>query len=383
MKKLTLLISGTMTVLAGAAVAPSLPGMAHFFEGHRNGDLGVKMVLTLPGLFTAIAAPWVGLIADRLGRKGLLVASAILYGLAGSAGTWLESLEWILVSRALLGVAVGGIMTMTVTLIADYYDGKERQDVMGKQAAFMGFGGVLYFSLGGVLADVSWRTPFGSYLAVFMLVPLIVIFIEEPRKDEMERLTLDRAQEGFIPWGSVVPMYALALFHSAVFYMIPVHIPFLLDSFGVASSTKVGFAIAGFTLLSAMVSMCYGRVKSQFTFYAVFALSFALMAIGYLVIANSNAYLVVLSGLMVAGLGMGLWGPNLNVVMSAQVPGAARARVMGGLTTCLFLGQFLSPLLTQPIIHRLGLAATYGLAGAGLGLVFVAFTVLQIRTSFS
>jgi MFS family permease len=53
------------------------------------------------------------------------------------------------------------MMTTATTLIADYYEGERRSAVMGQQAAFMGFGGVVFLVLGGVLADLSWRAPFG------------------------------------------------------------------------------------------------------------------------------------------------------------------------------------------------------------------------------
>lgn len=60
---------------------------------------------------------------------------------------------------------------------------------------------------------------------------------------------------------------------------------------------------------------------------------------------------------------LGLLTPNLNVWTTITVPAALRGRALGGLTTCLFLGQFLSPIVTQPLNQAINLAGTYGLVG--------------------
>jgi MFS family permease len=110
----TLLVASALTVMAGATIAPSLPTMQARFVEVAHADLLVRLVLTLPALFVVIGAPLAGLMVDRWGRKPLLVVSLPLYGLAGSSGFFLESLSGILVGRALLGLAVAGIMTAAV-----------------------------------------------------------------------------------------------------------------------------------------------------------------------------------------------------------------------------------------------------------------------------
>ena len=69
------------------------------------------------------------------------------------------------------------------------------------------------------------------------------------------------------------------------------------------------------------------------------------------------------------GIGLGLIMPNLNVWASNEVPNALRGRALGGLTTFMFLGQFLSPIASLPVTETFGLTATYGLAGVLLAVV--------------
>ena len=130
-QRLMLLVASTMTVMAGAAIAPALPAIARHFSHVAGIDLWSRLVLTLPALFTAIGGALAGAVIDRFGRLRLLVTATVVYGIAGGAGGLADSIGMLLVSRALLGLSVGAIMTTTITLIADYYQGAERNRVMG------------------------------------------------------------------------------------------------------------------------------------------------------------------------------------------------------------------------------------------------------------
>ena len=99
---------------------------AHFAEVPGSAVL-VPVVLTLPALVIALLAPFAGIIADRLGRKPLLLASMLLYVLCGVLPLWLESLPAIVLSRAGIGLAEAGIMTCCTTLMGDYYSGARRE----------------------------------------------------------------------------------------------------------------------------------------------------------------------------------------------------------------------------------------------------------------
>lgn len=121
--KATLLLSSSLTVMAGATIAPSLPALRDYFAATPNADYWVRLVLTMPALFIAIGAPFVGTIIDRFGPKPLLALAVLLYGIAGSSGAVLNAIGLILIGRVLLGLSVAGIMTTATALIADYYVG--------------------------------------------------------------------------------------------------------------------------------------------------------------------------------------------------------------------------------------------------------------------
>lgn len=377
--------------MSGATVAPSLPAMKQHFEtAITDVDLRttlVKLIITLPALFIVIGSPIAGLIVDRFGRKSLLLITAMVYGLAGSSGLYLESLPAILLGRAVLGLAVAGVIVSATTLIADYYSGPARAAFMGLQAGFMGLGGVLFLTLGGVLAQQNWHYPFGIYLFAWLIVPLIFAFVLEPDSAERE---LDNSSEANIgvasdaaqpslPIGVMAIVYGLTALSQIAFYLIPVQLPFLLEQLVKALPSQSGMAIALCTLFSAIASLTYGKLKQRMEFVAFLPMIFGLMGIGYLLIGQSSNWSQVLAGLAIAGMGLGILMPNMSVWLSTAVPDAIRGRALGGLSTAMFLGQFLSPIVTQPLTKTLGLSGTYAATGGGLVVVALGFAIFKSK----
>jgi MFS family permease len=368
--QLTLMMVSTLTVMSGATIAPSLPSMREYFATVPNADYLVRLALTLPALFIALGAPIVGISIDRLGRKPLLLLALCLYGIAGSSGFLLNDLNLLLVGRALLGVSVAGIMTIATTLIADYYTGATRAQFLGLQAGFMGLGGVLFLTLGGFLADINWRLPFLIYLMALALFPLALFSLPEPprRQSNPQVANVPTTESQHFPFQLVALTYGIALISQIVFYFIPVQLPFYLTQVANTNAAQEGFAIALLSLFSAISSILYRRIKARFSFIAIYGIAFLNMGLGYGIISATGNYAIVSIGLVIAGAGLGLLMPNMNLCLTSVTPEALRGRVISGITTSFFLGQFLSPFVSQPLSKMVGLAAIYGW-GAGLMLI--------------
>lgn len=375
--KATLLLTSTLTVMSGATIAPSLPAMQEYFADVENSALLVRLVLTIPALFIAIGGLFAGQLVDRIGRKPLLIASTLIYGLAGGSGLILNSLGTILIGRALLGLSVAGVMTGVTTLIADYYTGQKRANFMGLQAAFMGLGGVVFLSVGGVIADRNWRFPFLIYLSAWAILIAIAVTLYEPNLTN-NQVSDSSATKAQMPMGVLAMIYGVALFYMVAFYLIPVQLPFYLQNFSNASASAAGLAIAASTLASSIASLRYGFVKERLGYVQIVIIAFAVAALGYFIIGIAGNYQLVLLGLIIAGLGFGLLMPNLTVWLSSIIADALRGRALGGLTSFFFLGQFLSPLVAQPITNAVGLGRTYSLTG--FAMLIVALVFLTLRT---
>ncbi|OGH01941.1 MAG: hypothetical protein A2600_09440 [Candidatus Lambdaproteobacteria bacterium RIFOXYD1_FULL_56_27] len=360
-----------MTVMAGAIVTPSLPQMLTHFSEVPNSALLVRLVLTLPALFVGFGSPLAGWLLDRMGRRPILFFSLVLYGLGGTAGFWTTDLYHLLVTRALLGLGVAGIMTSSSTLVADYFKGPLYFRFMGFQVMAMALGGVVFLVGGGLLAGIGWQFPFLVYLFAFVVLPLAVYLVQEPPK------VGDHNAAGEVlasmPWSRTLPIYLLGFFSMVVFYLVPVQIPFLLTQTFQAPPAMIGFSVGSLTLTMGLLAPTFQRVKGRFASPAIFAYTFALLGLGLGLVSSTWSYPVVLAGLALAGMGLAYLFPNLNTVLVAVLPPTFRGRGMGLMSMAIFLGQFSSPILVSPLVPWLGLPGMFGVCSALLGLVSVGF----------
>src|SRR5699024_11584752 len=85
----------------------------------------------------------------------------------------------ILLFRLLLGAGVGLLMPLSMSLINDYYTGKERTQMMGFNSAFSNFGGIITMLVAGWLASFGWRIPFNVYVLGLGIFILIFFFLAE------------------------------------------------------------------------------------------------------------------------------------------------------------------------------------------------------------
>ncbi|WP_338763217.1 MFS transporter [Nocardia vulneris] len=371
----TILAAAMLTVMAPAVIAPSLPAMREVFAGVAGADVLVRLVLTITSLAIGITAPLAGMTADRIGRKPLLVGSLALFAVAGAAGFFVDTLGVLLVTRALVGVAVGGIMTAVSATITDWFDGPKRASFLGLQQAFASIGGVVFLPLAGLLAASNWKSPFWIYAASIAILPFALFALREQRRDQASG-PVGVVETGLPRPGIFRPiagLYLLAFLVTLAFYMAPTQLPFLLAELGTGPAV-VGAVIAATTLSSVAGALAFSPLRVRWTPSVVTAASVALLGAGWVLVGTAHSVAQVVAGLLVGGFGVGLAVPNLNLRLSDLAPAATRGRILSGLVTGIFLGQFVSPLILQPLIRATSIGGAFlwtgfaMLAGAALTL---------------
>jgi len=377
-QSLLLLLGSCLPVLGAVLLAPILPRMQEHFADTPGVAVLVPIALTLPALMIALLAPVAGIIADRLGRKPLLIGAMVLYTVCGVLPLWLESLQVIVISRAGIGVAEAAIMTCCTTMMGDYYSGARRERMFALQMVATSLSAAIFIAVGGVLGERGWRTPFALYGLGLVFLPLMAWLLWEPRAQVVTATTVSRA----FPWRPLAPLYALAFLAGLSLFIVPVQVGYLLNLLHVEGSQQIGLTM-GASQLGVLVGALSFRLFSGVPAYRQMLLALVAAGIGGGLLAVADSHGLVVIAVLINGLGIGLMMPTLLTWIMSQVDFQQRGRAAGGFTSMFFAGEFASPLVVLAITGGVtsALPAALGIV-AGVQLV-VALACIRLRGSGS
>ncbi len=327
-QSLLLLLGSCLPVLGAVLLAPVLPLMQQHFADTPGVAVLVPVALTLPALMIALLAPVAGIIADRLGRKPLLIGAMVLYTVCGVLPLWLESLQVIVISRAGIGVAEAAIMTCCTTMMGDYYSGARRERMFALQMVATSLSAAIFIAIGGVLGEHGWRTPFALYGLGLVFLPLMAWLLWEPRAQAATLTTAGRA----FPWRPLAPLYALAFLAGLSLFIVPVQVGYLLNLLHVEGSQQIGLTM-GASQFGVLVGALSFRLLSGVPAQRQMLLAFVAAGIGGGLLAVADSHGLVVIAVLINGLGIGLMMPTLLTWIMSQVDfqqrGQRRRRLHG------------------------------------------------------
>ncbi len=338
-----LVATAWLSVIASSLIGPVLPRMADVFKATPGVGLKLSLVATLPALFVAILSTPMGWVVDRVGRKQVLFWTVVVYGFVGTAPLWLASLDGVIVSRILVGVTEAAIMTAGTALIGDYFAGSSRGRWLAMQTGTAPFVSIAMLALGGVLGERSWRAPFAAYGFAFLLIPLVLWLIWEPRRAVREPATMAAPvlDEPF-RWGRLMWINLLTVFAMTAFLITIIQSGYLLSERGMTSPAQIGLWSAVASFANPLGALMFGLTQWRTTVKLVYA--FGMMAAGFAIISLGPGVGAVVVGSVIANLGSGFILPTLITWALSTLAPAQRGRGTGLWMSASFFGQFLSPL---------------------------------------
>jgi MFS family permease len=353
LRLVVLLAGGILGAMVQLAIAPALPGMAAYFTaGGQDGTFVAQNVTTIAAPAMALGAPLVGWLAGRLGKRRVLLASAIAYALAGGAGLFASDLWILLTSRLVLGVAAAGYLAVSVALIGDYYPIATRDRLIGWYAVIGAGGTLVVLKAAGLMTQIiGWHAPFGLYLLGFPLFLLGLFTLPKIRRVPIEAT-------GAVPRDSIIGawgIYVLITLISISLFVVSIQGTFLMTEEGIVDPAIQANILLLYMIGSVAGAYLFRFIRPALGFRLVLALTWGVLALGNIGFASTlNVYLLAAFAALV-GMGGGLMQPLTQTAVLNLVPPAANARAMGVAIGCIFLGQFLHPFILTPLRLAVGL----------------------------
>lgn len=345
-------------IASGALLGPVIPTIVKSFGGGTAVDYAVAAIVGMPPLFVALFSWPMGMLADRLGPRRVLLGATLLYGAVGLAPYFLSDLSSIVWTRRAVGIAEGAVMTCSYALIGAYYTGKARERWYALTTGTAPVMALVAIALGGGLGESNWHNVFLVYLFAFVLFLGSALLLWEPAREAPSvsaapGIAGERAFSG----SRFVGICVLSIFVMTAFLITVIQTGTLMTERGVVSPAVIGRWQALASLANPAGALAFMALRWRFQ--GKLALSFLLMSAGFAVIGLRSDWQSVIWGATLANLGCGMILPTVVSWGLEGAPTAIRGRVAGILMACNFFGQFLSPYIMVYLKGALG-----GLSGA-------------------
>jgi len=362
-------------ITTNTVVIAALPDITdHFGLSGALSGLPVASA-ALPGVFLALV---VGLLADRFGRRPVLVTCLLLFGGFGMAAAAAPSFWVLLLLRVGQGAGASGLVNLAIVLIGDHWSGRERARRISWNAAVLTLGIAILPVIGGWLAEAgSWRTPFllcGFGIGVAILARLVL-----PAPHQRQPIPLRtqlREARPYVTDPTVVTAVSLgAVLFTLVFGLtlgtLPEH---LEQEFGIGAGGR-GLVLLANAVLSIVVILALPRIHRRLGRNTTIVVGTVAYAVGALCVATATRVPLVVVAAGFAGLAEGLVIPTLQDYVAGTPPAQSRGIVVALFTTGTRLGQTIGPLLAAATIAATSTRAAFVIGTvASLGLVSLALS---------
>lgn len=341
MLKPTILSISMATVMAGAAISPALGLIADAFP--KADETMIKLILTAPSIMIIPFSFLSSYLTSKIRKRTIIIIGLFIYLFGGVVAQFAPTVEILLAFRLLLGAGVGLIMPLSMSLINDYFTGKERTQMMGYNSAFSNFGGIVTMMLAGWLSTFGWRVPFNVYFLGLIIMILIVLFLP---KGEIQKPVKQEQKTRMSP---AVYGYALAMGGIMLaYYSIATNMALYLQQNDIGGATLAGTVISFTTVGGMITSLLLVRLEVALKRFIIPIMLLG-MGLAFLALSLTNMVSLVIISVCFVGFGQGALFP---IIMLKALDHAAphQADQAVALTSSFtFLGQFLSPIVLDNI----------------------------------
>lgn len=369
-------IAGACTFLNVYCTQPLLP---YFQQLFRATEIQVSATVGAVTLAVAVAAPWVGVVAETLGRKKVIVPALFAMAISTLLASTAKTLHTLILWRFAQGLFVPGVIAVIIAYINEEFP-QRVGTVMSAYVAGTVFGGFLGRCLTGVIAaHASWQLAFVALgclnllgaLAVLQWLPQAAHF--SPAKHVLKSFSdtwthlrnyrlLAVCGMGFTILFSLVGAFTYACFYLA-------RPPFHLSP---AALGSVFFVY----LLGCVVTPLAGRFLDRHGFYPTSLLSVG-MTIAGLLLTLLPWLPSVIAGLAVFSSGIFV-SQSAATVLTGRVAGYARSAAAGLYVTFYYMGGSVGSVATAWFWKHGGWPSCVSLFAA-VSMITLAFSLIGGR----
>ncbi len=335
-------------------VMPDLVGQLARTDNSRAAEIAGYLLFTYAAI-QFLCAPILGALSDRYGRKPVLVASLIGFGLDYFIMAIAPSMFFLFVARAVSGV-FGATFAAASAAIVDAYPEAERAKYFGLAGAAIGLGYIFGPVIGGLLGEQNARLPFIA-AGVFALIGAAygaLAFPETHPPDKRRAFDWRRAN----PLGSLISVARSRLVVTLLAALFCIQLSqqsytttwaFFTKEVAGWTAWPIGISTAFYGLLVVIAQGVLLPIAVK-RFGEVRALWIGLASgiCGYAVLAFAGGPVSIYAGILFAGFSFFAF-PSLQALMTRATPADAQGELQGAVTSSYCLASIIGPLTMNPL----------------------------------
>jgi MFS family permease len=371
---LVLLAAGCLTTMTGSITAPVFPEIIRDLQIDRS---WAGILVSVHALTTALFTPVFGILADRVGKRQVLVPSLIFYAIFGASTALMQTLPLLLLTRGLVGAASGGIAAATIGMLGSMYEGEQRSRILGYATSAMTSVAILFPLIGGWVGREHWQHTFYLYGLGIPLAAIALFVFTRETSDQHAAIAEGQGSQllGVVRQRDVLTLYlfigAAALIMNATVVYAPLYLKSAIDADPTVNGIVLAMRAAGAAISAAVIA---SRLAKRFRQKGAIALGFLLMGATIFSIPSLTQLYLIIPVAALFGVGFGIITPNLYDLLAELAPVDLRASVLAIGTGFNALGLFVSPVILGPIWKSFGFMPVFYLA-AGIA---IAVSVLSL-----
>ncbi len=351
--KLTLLTIFLTSLLPGTAVIGTLPAITEFAK--TDGKYWSTLFLTLPSLVIVPFLLISPLIVRYFDNDKIVKIGLILYVVSGIFCIISPNIWFLLFARSISGIGAGFVIPYAGSLICEYFTGREREKLISYSGVIMYSGGIILLLLAGFLVDIQWRLAF----IVFFVALLPYFLMNKYLKAESISESKPKLRYKFIDtikFDNLIYITLIIYFASIlIFYSLFVNTTYIILDNNIGNAKTISFVQCIFMFFCIISNFVIAMIKKNHLRLYI-AAEFFIIAIAFIVLSFAYTSIwYVYIGISIAGLGFGGFANMIINVVAKYTNTINRMNALSLSTAMMYLGQFISPIVSAQLKKILSL----------------------------
>lgn len=301
----------------------------------------IQFLLTFPNIFITVFSVASVFLLHFFSKKQLITAGLSLVMLAGIVAFVIHSsLPLLFAMTGLMGIGIGLVIPIATTLVIDFFEGKERVSVMGRQTSAAILGSILMSVAGGFLAVIHWYFSFLVYLIAVLGLLLTICFLPEYKQRIVQKFQFRNLSK--TTWGYCLIGTAFLF----LFNVIPTNLSIYIYERSLGGASLSGISISCFLLGGLVMGLAFEKISSKIGSNSIFV-GFLLLAVGLLIISHAFSIIIVCVGCLIAGSSISIVMPQCLIKISDQEDPKYASVACAAFQAVSNIGVFLTPLITN------------------------------------